>query len=94
MPVNSFAILTFNMFSRVFAIATVIVTLSVQAQAHAVISPALGVTGTPQRLDAQIPLKVLPCGLKANIAGDIDTATPVVAAANGSFAVTITNFNP
>ncbi|KAF5379140.1 hypothetical protein D9615_005960 [Tricholomella constricta] len=80
------------MYSKVFAIAAVLLTLSVQGHAHATIAPVLGVAGTPKRSDVQRPRKATPCG-RTNIAANIDTSTPVVAAADGSFSVTATNFN-
>ncbi|RDX57566.1 hypothetical protein OH76DRAFT_1310533, partial [Lentinus brumalis] len=66
--------------------------LSLQAHAHAAISPALGVQGTPARNDVQRPSTAKPCG-NINIAQTIDSSTAVKAATNGSFAATITNFN-
>ncbi|KAI0657916.1 hypothetical protein C8Q70DRAFT_900342, partial [Cubamyces menziesii] len=66
--------------------------LSLQAHAHAAIAPALGVKGTPVRNDVQRPSKNSECG-NVNIAQNIDTSTAVQAAANGTFAATIINFN-
>ncbi|KAH9889034.1 hypothetical protein C8Q73DRAFT_612976, partial [Cubamyces lactineus] len=66
--------------------------LSLQAHAHAAIAPALGVKGTPVRNDVQRPSKNSECG-NVNIVQNIDTSTAVQAAANGTFAATITNFN-
>ncbi|KAG6917131.1 hypothetical protein DXG01_003797 [Tephrocybe rancida] len=80
------------MFSRLFAVALVALTFSGQAQAHAAIAPALGVAGTPKRSDVQRPSTAKPCG-SINIAANINTATPIVAAADGSFVATVTNFN-
>jgi len=80
------------MFSKVFAIAAVIFTITAQVHAHTAISPVLGVAGAPKRADAQRPSTATPCG-KTNIAANIDTSTPVVAAADGTFTVTATNFN-
>ncbi|RPD61106.1 hypothetical protein L226DRAFT_570836 [Lentinus tigrinus ALCF2SS1-7] len=74
------------------AAAALCLSLSLQAHAHAAISPALGVQGTPARSDVQRPSTAKPCG-KINIAQTIDSSTAVTAAANGSFAATITNFN-
>jgi hypothetical protein len=62
------------------------------ANAHAVISPALGVVGQPIRADAQRPKKSSPCG-KMDIASNIDTTEPIIAAADGSFSTQIQNFN-
>ncbi|GLB42276.1 hypothetical protein LshimejAT787_1102910 [Lyophyllum shimeji] len=80
------------MFSKVFALAAVVLTYSAQAHAHAAIAPVLGVAGTPKRSDVQRPSTANPCG-KTNVAATIDTSTPVTAAADGSFTVTVTNFN-
>jgi len=80
------------MFCKLFVIAAVVLTLSAQAHAHAAIAPALAVTGTPKRADVQRPSTATPCG-NTNIAANIDKSTPVIAAADGTFAVTVTNFN-
>ncbi|KAI9063835.1 hypothetical protein FKP32DRAFT_1666283 [Trametes sanguinea] len=80
-------------FSKSFiAAATLCLSLTLQAHAHAAIAPALGVKGTPVRNDVQRPSKNSECG-NVNIAQNIDTSTAVQAAANGTFAATITNFN-
>ncbi|TBU44191.1 hypothetical protein BD309DRAFT_1018731 [Dichomitus squalens] len=79
-------------FSKSFiATAALCLSLSLQAHAHAAIAPALDVKGTPVRNDVQRPSTAKPCG-NAALTG-IDTSTAVTAAANGSFAATITNFN-
>lgn len=78
--------------SKLYFVAALLLGASIQAQAHAIISPALGVTGTPARSDVQRPSKNAECG-SANIATDLNTVTPIVAKADGSFAATITNFN-
>ena len=65
--------------------------LSIQAHAHAAISPALGIKGAPTRSDIQRPTTAKPCG-NANLAA-IDTSADVTASANGTFSATITNFN-
>ncbi|TBU30091.1 hypothetical protein BD311DRAFT_240077 [Dichomitus squalens] len=79
-------------FSKSFiATAALCLSLSLQAHAHAAIAPALDVKGTPARNDVQRPSTAKPCG-NAALTG-IDTSTAVTAAANGSFAATITNFN-
>jgi len=79
------------MFSKIFAVAAVVLTFSAHVHAHAAIAPALGVAGTPKRANVQRPSTASPCG-KASLAA-IDTSTPVAAAADGTFAVTATNFN-
>jgi len=80
------------MFSKVFSLAAFGLALSAQVHAHAAISPVLGVAGAPKRSDVQRPTAAKPCG-KTAIASNIDTSTPVVANADGSFTVTVTNFN-
>lgn len=80
------------MFSKFFVVVPFVLGLTLQASAHAIISPALGVTGTPVRNDVQRPSKQAPCGT-VDIAQTINTTTPIVAAADGSFATNITNFN-
>ena len=78
--------------SKLYFVAALVLGASIQAHAHAIISPALGVTGTPVRNDVQRPSKAAECG-NVNIATDLNTVTPIVAKADGSFAATITNFN-
>jgi len=80
------------MFSKLVSIAAIVVTLSAQVHAHAAIAPVLGVAGAPVRNDVQRPSAATPCGT-TDIATNIDTSTPVSAAADGSFTVTATNFN-
>jgi len=80
------------MFFKLVSIAVVFVTLSAQVHAHAAIAPVLGLSGPPLRSDVQRPSTATPCG-STNIAANIDTPTPVAAAADGTFTVTATNFN-
>ncbi|KAG5646359.1 hypothetical protein DXG03_003682 [Asterophora parasitica] len=80
------------MFSRVFAVAAIILTFSAQAHAHAAVSPVLGVAGAPKRSDVQRPQAATPCGT-TSIAAHLDSSTPVIARADGSFTVTAINFN-
>jgi len=80
------------MFSKLVSLAAIVVTLSAHAHAHAAIAPVLGVSGAPVRNDVQKPSKATPCGT-TNIAANIDTSTPVAAAADGTFTTTATNFN-
>jgi murein DD-endopeptidase MepM/ murein hydrolase activator NlpD len=68
--------------------------LSVQVQGHALITPALGVDGNGVRKDVKRPSGNKPCGKNVDVAGNIDSSTPVVAGADGSVTMTITNFNP
>lgn len=80
------------MFSKIFASATLVLALSMQVQGHAAVAPVLGVAGAPARKDVQRPSAAAACG-KTNVAATIDTSTPVVAAADGTFSATVTNFN-
>jgi len=81
------------MFSSLFSIVFLAAALSLKVSAHAGVTPALGVSGTFARSDVQRPSTASPCGAKANIAGTLDTSTPVIADANGQFTATVTNFN-
>ncbi|KAI0032419.1 hypothetical protein K488DRAFT_23179, partial [Vararia minispora EC-137] len=76
------------MFSKALAVLTLVLSVN----AHAIFAPPLGVTGTPARSDVQRPSTAKPCG-KINPASTIDTSTPVVANADGTFTVTATDFN-
>lgn len=79
------------MFFQSFAVPTIALLAALsQVQAHSFISPGLGVAGAGARSDVQKPSTATPCG-KASLAA-IDTST-AVAATNGLFAATITNFN-
>lgn len=62
------------------------------ANAHAIITPALGVNGSATRNDVQRPTTQSPCG-NVNIATELPLSTPIIALANGSFIANITNFN-
>lgn len=75
----------------IFALPVVALLAAVsQVQAHAFISPGLGVAGTGVRNDVQRPSAAAPCG-KASLA-DIDSST-AIPAVNGVFNAVITNFN-
>ncbi|OJT04055.1 hypothetical protein TRAPUB_5291 [Trametes pubescens] len=68
--------------------------LVLQASAHAIITPALGITGRPAiRADVQRPAgPTAECGT-ISIPDNLDTSTPAVADAAGIVNLTITNFN-
>ncbi|RDX43125.1 hypothetical protein OH76DRAFT_1458503 [Lentinus brumalis] len=66
--------------------------VSLQAHAHAAISPVLGVNGTPKRSDVQRPSDAKPCG-NANIAQTLDSSKAVQLKADNTFSTTIQNFN-
>jgi hypothetical protein len=80
------------MFSKTLTALTFLCALTLQVNAHSGITPALGVSGTFARGNVQRPSTASPCG-NINVAQNIDTSTPVVAAANGQFTATVTNFN-
>ncbi|KZV67809.1 hypothetical protein PENSPDRAFT_556163, partial [Peniophora sp. CONT] len=61
--------------------------------AHAAFAPVLGVAGTPARSDVQRPKTNAPCG-KTDVATTMASSTAAPLAADGSFTVTATNFNP
>ena len=67
-------------------------TSSVNAdQNGCVVSPALGVSGTPGTGDVQQPSSGAPCGNKP-ISQNIDASNAVQADANDQFKVTVINF--
>ena len=81
-----------KMLSKSF-IASILLLASISSvNAHAGVSPALGVKGQITRNDVQRPSANTPCG-KANIAQTLDGSTPVQADETGNFSPSITNFN-
>ncbi|KAI0355932.1 hypothetical protein OH77DRAFT_274517 [Trametes cingulata] len=80
------------MFSKSLAAAAVVLGLTLQAAAHAGITPALGVNTTFVRANVQRPTAAAPCGT-INIAQNFDSSTPIIANPDGTFDATITNFN-
>ncbi|KAI0302435.1 hypothetical protein B0F90DRAFT_1816628 [Multifurca ochricompacta] len=66
---------------------------SSSVNAHAGVSPALGVKGNLARGNVERPSNADPCG-KVDIAQTIGTSTPVVAAADGTFSPSVISFNP
>ena len=68
------------------------ISLSLQALGHAIITPAIGVTGTPVRADVTRVSSAAPCGNGVNVAAAIPGSDAAQAVAN-AFNVTITNFN-
>lgn len=80
------------MFSKIFLAFTLLLSLTLQVSAHALIQPALGVTGQGARSDVQRPSKQSPCG-KANIAQTLASSQAAQVDAKGNVAVTVTNFN-
>ena len=82
------------MFMKALFTSALILVLSLQTHAHAIIVPALGIPGNQAatRNDVQRPSNNAPCG-KVDIMSALASATPVVAQNNGSFEVNVTNFN-
>jgi hypothetical protein len=62
------------------------------ANAHAGVTPALGVKGQFTRDDVQFPSTSSPCG-NVNIAKTLGNSTPVPVGKNGEFSANITDFN-
>jgi len=81
------------MFSKVWTSATLVLALCLQVNAHAAVSPALGVSGTPVRNDVKRPSTASPCGAGVNIASTIDSSTAVAANAAGTINADAINFN-
>jgi hypothetical protein len=81
------------MFSKSLIAPLFLLALTSSVNAHAAVAPALGVKGNPARSDVQRPSQAKPCG-NIDIAQNLDTSTAVNANANGSFAASITDFNP
>lgn len=81
------------MYSKsLIALVVTFLSLSLQVSAHAIISPALGVNGTPVRNDVQRPSQNAECG-NVNIANTINTSGSVPLSSTGTFNANITNFN-
>jgi hypothetical protein len=80
------------MFSTIFTPLIFVLGLVLHVSAHAAIAPALGVSGTPARSDVQRPSANAECG-NINIANNLDSSQASVAAANGTFATTVIDFN-
>jgi hypothetical protein len=80
-----------TMFSSALA-SVFILSLALQASAHALIAPMLGVNGIPVRNDVQRPSNAKPCG-NVDIASTIDSSKMVHVGRNGTFTVNVTDFN-
>ncbi|KAJ6617032.1 hypothetical protein B0H10DRAFT_1716125, partial [Mycena sp. CBHHK59/15] len=80
------------MFFSILTSASLVLALVLQAHAHAMPSPALGVKGLPARSDVQRPSTNAPCG-NVNIAQNLDSSTAVPAEADGTVMLNITNYN-
>ncbi|CAL1699683.1 unnamed protein product [Somion occarium] len=81
------------MFSKLFFALTLVLGLTLQVSAHALVAPPIGVTDTPVRKDVKRPSNRSPCGAGVNVAKTLASSTPIVAAADGTFTTTVTNFN-
>jgi len=79
------------MLSKAFLVSFVILGLGLQVSAHAGVTPALGVNGQLTRNDVQKPTAAKPCGNTPLT--NIDTSTPVTAAADGTVKMTATSFD-
>ncbi|KAI1784549.1 hypothetical protein LXA43DRAFT_1066673 [Ganoderma leucocontextum] len=79
-------------FKSFIAAAIVFLSVSLEASAHAAISPVLGVSGTPVRSDVQRPTNARPCG-RTNVADTFETSDTITMDADNTFNATITNFN-
>ncbi|KAH9006072.1 hypothetical protein EDB86DRAFT_2871517 [Lactarius hatsudake] len=80
------------MVSKSFIAYAFLLCFTTSVNAHALISPALGVKGNGVRNDAQRPSTSKPCG-NVDITQSIDTSTTVALAADGTFSPSITDFN-
>ncbi|KAH9050871.1 hypothetical protein EDB83DRAFT_1345478 [Lactarius deliciosus] len=80
------------MVSKSFIAYAFLLCYTTSVNAHALISPALGVKGNGVRNDAQRPSTNKPCG-NVDITQSIDTSTTVALAADGTFSPSITDFN-
>ncbi|KAI0701395.1 hypothetical protein BC835DRAFT_246534 [Cytidiella melzeri] len=80
------------MFMKMFFAFAFGLTLLLQIQAHAIITPALGVNGTATRNDVQRPSTNAMCG-NTNINNTLTSSTPIIAKSDGTFMANVTNFN-
>lgn len=81
------------MISKVWTSVALALTLVLQVSAHAAISPALGVAGTPKRNNVKRPNGGNPCGAGVNVAAALDSSTAATANAAGTFNAVAINFN-
>jgi len=80
------------MFSKVFAIVSVVLAVSSQVHGHGGVQPFLGVNGTLVKSDISKLVASSPCG-QVDIASGVASATPVQAAADGTFTATGVTFD-
>ena len=79
------------MLSKSFATSIFLLALTSSVNANGIITPALGVSGSPGSSDVQHPSDTAPCGT-IPIAQNLDTSTAIQADGNGKFTPSITNF--
>ncbi|EJC99806.1 uncharacterized protein FOMMEDRAFT_136416 [Fomitiporia mediterranea MF3/22] len=74
------------------SILAIALSVSQQVLGHAVITPAIGISGVPVRADAKRTSDAAPCGTGVDVTSAIPGSDAV--SANGdAFTVTVTNFN-
>jgi hypothetical protein len=81
------------MLSKSFIASIFLIASISSVNAHAGVTPALGVNGQFARSDVQRPSANTPCGT-VDVAKNLDTSTAVQADAAGTFSASITDFNP
>ncbi|CAL1699713.1 unnamed protein product [Somion occarium] len=81
------------MFPKIFFALALVPGLTFQVSGQALVAPPIGVAGTTAQGDVQEPSDNAPCGAGVDIAQTLAASTPIVAAADGSFTATVTNFN-
>jgi len=81
------------MFAKIWTSAALVLALCMQVSAHAAVSPALGVSGTPVRGNVKRPNNANACGAGVDVAKTINTSTAVAANAAGQFNAVAINFN-
>ena len=79
------------MLSKSFIAASILLALTSTVTADSVITPALGVSGTPGARNVQHPSDSAPCG-SIPISSNIDSAGTIQADANGKFTPSVMNF--
>ncbi|KAF7321748.1 hypothetical protein MKEN_00696500 [Mycena kentingensis (nom. inval.)] len=77
---------------KYFTTASILLALVAHVSAHAMVNPALGVKGAPQRGDTQRPNNNNPCG-NVNIALKLDSSKATPVRADGTVKVQMINFN-
>ncbi len=80
------------MVSKFFIAYAFLLCFTTSVNAHGAPGNLLGVKGQPTRNDVQRPSQSNPCG-NVNIAQNLDTSTPILASADGTFTDEFINFN-